>query len=217
MTRSILLNTLRQAVVEGNSESAVAEAKKWLEIDGSNPMEAIEKGLTPGILEVGRLYDSGEYFLPELITSAEAMKSALSIFRPAITADAGTLEKGKVLMATVEGDIHEIGKSIVSSMLETRGFRVFDLGADVKLETLAKQIQELKPDVVGLSALLTTTMVNQKRAIETIRERGVLVKFIVGGAPVTRKWARQIGADGYGKDAFEAVEVVENLLKNNAR
>jgi 5-methyltetrahydrofolate--homocysteine methyltransferase len=102
-------------------------------------------------------------------------------------------------------------------MLETRGFRVFDLGADVKLETLAKKIQELKPDVVGLSALLTTTMVNQKRAIETIRERGVLVKFIVGGAPVTRKWARQIGADGYGKDAFEAVEVVENLLKNNAR
>lgn len=203
---------MRQAVIDGMIEDAKSLAEEWLGIEGSNPIEAVEKGLTPGINEVGRLYEDGVYFLPELIASSEAMKAALNILRPAITSGEGPLEKGVVLMATIEGDIHEIGKSIVSAILEAHGFRVFDLGANVKLDTIYKKIKTIKPDVVGLSALLTTTMVNQKRAVEHIQKEGYDVKVIVGGAPVTRAWAEEIGADGYGKDAFEAAEIVQELM-----
>ena len=213
MTKIVLLNRMRQSVIEGNIEDAESLAEEWLGIERSNPIEAVEEGLTPGINEVGRLYENGEYFLPELITSSEAMKAALNVFMPVIISGGGSLEKGVVLMATIEGDIHEIGKSIVSALLEARGFRVIDLGADVKLDTIYKKIKSLKPDIVGLSALLTTTMVNQKRAVEQIQEEGYDVKVIVGGAPVTRAWAEEIGADGYGKDAFEAVEIVEKLVQ----
>lgn len=207
------------AVIEGTPDSAVDLAEKWLSTEGADPLEAVEKGLTPGIREVGRLYEEGEYFLPELVGSAEAMKAALNTLRPAITTGAEAMEKGVVIMATVEGDIHEIGKSVVSAILEARGFRVHDLGSDVKMEYLFQKVRDLKPDVVGLSALLTTTMVNQKRALEGIRERGYKSRVIVGGAPVSRSWAAQIGADGYGKDAFEAAEVVEKLIdhKNSIR
>ena len=202
---------MHRAVVDGNNAAGISAAEAWLTLSG-DPLEAVEQGLTPGIREVGDLYESGEYFLPELVTSAETMKAALNILRPALTSGSAALEKGVVVMATVEGDIHEIGKSIVSAILEARGFRVYDLGPNVKLELLYEKVREVDPDVVGLSALLTTTMVNQKRAVEEIRNRGHKAKVIVGGAPVSRAWAEQIGADGYGKDAFQAADLVESLV-----
>jgi len=211
MTESDLLITMKQGVIDGNTEKCTEAAEGWLKLNLS-PLQAVERGLTPGIVEVGCLYEAGEYFLPELVMAAEAMKAGLNILRPAIAEGGGSLDKGTVIMATVEGDIHEIGKSIVSAILEARGFRVYDLGPDTKLDYLYKKVEELKPDVVGLSALLTTTMLNQKRAVEEIHRRGYGTKVMVGGAPVSREWAAQIGADGYGKDAFKAAELVERLV-----
>ena len=212
MTQIELLEAMRQSVIDGSLETAKHTAGQWLSIAGANPLEAVERGFTPGIEEVGRLYEEGEYFLPELIASAEAMKAALNVLRPAITSEAVTLDKGVVVLATVEGDIHEIGKSIVGALLEANGYKVHDLGANVSLDLLCRKIKEVKPHVVGLSALLTTTMMNQRKAVFAIRNEGFRVKIIVGGAPVTEKWAWQIGADGYGKDAFQAVEIVDDLL-----
>ena len=211
MTKTELLKKMHRAVVDGDNAAGATAAEEWLSLS-ADPLEAVEQGLTPGIREVGDLYESGEYFLPELVTSAETMKAALNILRPALTAGSASLDKGIVVMATVEGDIHEIGKSIVSAILEARGFRVYDMGPNVRLDLLYEKVQEVDPDVVGLSALLTTTMVNQKRAIEEIKNRGHKARVIVGGAPVSRAWAEQIGADGYGKDAFEAADLVEKLV-----
>ena len=211
MTKTELLHKLKQAVIDGDKQSCISAAQSWLELQ-ADPISAVEQGLTPGIREVGRLYEEGEYFLPELVTSAEAMKAALNVLRPAIVEGSASLDKGSVIMATVEGDIHEIGKTIVSAILEARGFRVFDLGADVKLDILYDKIQEIDPDVVGLSALLTTTMSNQKKVVEEVQRQGWKAKVIVGGAPVSKAWAEQIGADGYGKDAFAAADLVERLV-----
>ena len=211
MKREEILRGFYKSIIEGQNSYAAELAKQWLELK-LEPLDAVEYGLSPGMEEVGRLYEEGEYFLPELVGSAEAMKAALNILRPAIAGGAGSLEKGLIIMATVEGDIHEIGKSVVTAILEARGFRVVDLGADCKLEFLYRKVDELKPDMVGLSALLTTTMVNQRRAIDGLRERGLTTKVVVGGAPVTRKWAEEIGADGFGKDAFEAAAMVEKLM-----
>lgn len=203
---------MTKAVIDGDINRSVELSEKWLKTNGTDPLTAVESGLSPGIREVGRLYEEGEYFLPELVSSAEAMKAALNVLRPALVSGNISLEKGVVIMATVEGDIHEIGKSVVSAILEARGYRVYDLGSNVKMEKLFEKVGEIKPDVVGLSALLTTTMVNQKTALEGIRSLSSKTKVIVGGSPVTRSWAQQIGADGYGKDAFEAAEVVDNLI-----
>ncbi|MBL7192287.1 cobalamin-dependent protein [bacterium] len=212
MEREQLLEEFYRNVVQGQEKSVAEAAGEWLKM-GFNPLEAVEEGLSPGIREVGRLYDAGEYFLPELVGSAEAMKAALRVLRPAIAQGSGKIDKGLVIMATVEGDIHEIGKSVVAAVLEARGYQVIDLGSDCKLDNLYKKTMELNPDVVGLSALLTTTMTNQRRAIAGLRERGLKTKVIVGGAPVNRRWAEEIGADGFGKDAFEAAELVDKLMR----
>jgi len=212
MSKTELLKEMSLSVIGGNNAKAKELAEKWLTLDDTNPLEAIEKGYTPGMQEVGRLYEEGEYFLPDLVGSAEAMKAAMNVFRPVIVAGAGKMEKGTIIMASVEGDIHEIGKSVVSAILEAKGYRVHDLGPSVRMDLLYQKVKELKPDVVGLSALLTTTMINQKKAVEEIKGMAFGAKVIVGGAPVSRKWADDIGADGYGKDAFEAAELVESLL-----
>jgi len=215
MEKEKILALMSQAIIEGNQEEAVRLAREALELK-LDLAEVIEKGYVPGIQKVGELWEKGEYFLPELITSSEAMKAALAILEPEIKKmDQGLRARGKVVIGTVEGDIHDIGKNIVASMLQASGFEVFDLGADVKLEKFIEKAEEVKADIIGLSALLTTTMIGQKRLIELLQKRQLRERYkvIVGGAPVTARWAEEIGADGYAENAVAAVHLVEKLLR----
>jgi trimethylamine corrinoid protein len=198
---------MAEAIVAGDAETAAALARQAL--DGRLDLQAaIEHGYIPGIRRVGELWESGEYFLPELITSAAAMKAALAVLGPALDATAAAgLSRGRIVIGTIEGDIHDIGKNLVSSMLSANGFDVVDLGADVKIDRFIDAAVETRADLICLSALLTTTMLGQRRVIERLRERGLRDRFkvLVGGAPVSRAWAAEIGADGYGENALAAV------------
>jgi trimethylamine corrinoid protein len=206
--------SLSRAVIDGDKDAAAALAREVL-ASGLDPGEALEQGFIPGIQRVGALWESGEYFLPELIASAEAMKAAMAVLRPALEAGrAAALSLGKVVIGTVEGDIHDIGKNLVAAMLSANGFEVIDLGADVKLERFIAQAEETEAKLICLSALLTTTMLGQRRFIELLRSRGLREKYkvLVGGAPVTRAWADDIGADGYGENALAAVQAAKSVL-----
>jgi corrinoid protein of di/trimethylamine methyltransferase len=204
---------LAQAVIEGEPEDAEALAKKALVL-GLDPLECITQGLTKGIQEVGRLFSSGDYFLPELIIGADAMKAALDILEPELVGDQKREVVGRVVLGTVEGDLHEIGKTLVGTMLTANGFQVTDIGVDKKPEEFIAAIKEVNADIVGASALLTTTMLQQKKLIEAIDESGLRnqVKVLVGGAPVTEIFAKEIGADGYAEDAISAIEMAFRLM-----
>lgn len=206
---------MQTAIIEGNKDEAEALAREALEkhLDLS---EVVEKGYIPGIQKVGDLWEKGEYFLPELITSAECMKAAMNILRPEMEkAQIETKSTGKIVIGTIEGDIHDIGKNLVSSMLSANGFEVIDLGADVKLERFIEKAEEEKADCICLSALLTTTMLGQKKLIEMLKEKNLYGQFkvMVGGAPVNQKWSDDIGADGYAENAMIAVQAVKNIIK----
>jgi corrinoid protein of di/trimethylamine methyltransferase len=202
-----------QVVIDGEPEDAEALAREALE-QGLDPLECITNGLTPGIQEVGRLFSNGEYFLPELIIGADAMKKALDVLEPALLADQKREVVGKVVLGTVEGDMHEIGKTLVGTMLTANGFQVFDIGVDKKAEEFITAIKENDADIVGASALLTTTMLQQKKLIEMLEAAGLRdkVKVMVGGAPVTESYAREIGADGYAEDAISSVDMAFRLM-----
>ncbi|MBC7348549.1 MAG: corrinoid protein [Candidatus Aminicenantes bacterium] len=209
------LKLLNQAIVQGRVEEAGPQAEKAL-ASGLPPLEIIEKACLPAIEEVGRLWEGGEYFLPELIAGAEAMKAAMVILQAALKSAGQTLQStGRVVIGTVEGDIHDIGKNLVASMLRAASFEVIDLGADVKIEKFVETAVEEKADLIALSALLTTTMLNQKKVIELLTSRGLRDRFkvMVGGAPVTEKYALEIGADGYGESAVQAVAVARSLVQ----
>lgn len=215
MSKEELLTKMGKAIIEGNKNESEALAKEALK-QKMDLNEVIEKGFVPGIQKVGNLWESGEYFLPELITSAECMKSAMGILQPEMEkSQIQTQSKGKVVIGTVEGDIHDIGKNLVSSMLSANGFEVHDLGADVKLEQFIEKAEEEDADFICLSALLTTTMLGQKRVVEILNEKGLKnrIKVLVGGAPVNQKWADDIGADGYGENAMVAVKVAQKIIK----
>jgi trimethylamine corrinoid protein len=208
-----LFNLMAEAVVTGNKEAAETLAKRALS-EKFDPNEVIEKGYIPGIQKAGILWEKGEYFLPELISSAECMKAVMAVLKPALKASqAERFSRGKVVIGTIEGDIHDIGKNLVASMLSANGFDVMDLGADVKLERFIDKAREMDADLICLSALLTTTMLNQRRLIEMLKERGLRQQFkvLVGGAPVTKRWASDIGADGYGENALEAVRLAKEI------
>ncbi|MGC9335724.1 MAG: cobalamin B12-binding domain-containing protein [Anaerolineae bacterium] len=209
-----LYKQMAQAVIDGDDEEAAALAQKALD-QGVAPLEAINKGFTAGMDVVGELYASGEYFLPDLILGGEAMKAALTVLEPALQAAGQAREVlGKVVLGTVKGDIHEIGKSLVGSMLAANGFEVYDLGIDVEAEGFVAKAREYDADIVALSALLTTTMLHQRDVIEHLSEAGLRekVKVMVGGSPVTQAWADQIGADGFAEDAANAVTVAKRLM-----
>ncbi len=215
MSKEEILARMGKAIIEGNKDEAEALAKEALE-EKIDLIEVIEKGYVPGIQKVGDLWEKGEYFLPELITSAECMKSAVNILQPEMEkAQIQTRSKGKVIIGTVEGDIHDIGKNLVSSMLSANGFDVHDLGADVKLERFIEKAEEVDANFICLSALLTTTMLGQKRVVEILKEKGLSdrIKILVGGAPVNQKWADDIGADGYGENAMVAVKVAQKIIE----
>ncbi|MCD6426459.1 MAG: corrinoid protein [Anaerolineales bacterium] len=204
---------LMAAVVDGEPEDAEAIAKEALEAN-LDPLECINKGLVPGIQKVGELFSTGEYYLPELIIGADAMKAALEILEPALVGGQKLDVVGMVILGTVEGDLHEIGKTLVGTMLTANGFKVVDIGANQSVEAFVKAIKEHGADIVGASALLTTTMLQQKKLVEALESAGLKnkVKIMVGGAPVTDRYAQEIGADGYAEDAISAVDIAFRLM-----
>ena len=210
---SEMYEQLAQAVIEGEAEDAKMLAEQALD-QNLDPLTCINEGLTKGIEEVGGLFASGEYYLPDLILGAEAMKTALSILEPAMVGGQEREVVGKVVMGTVEGDMHEIGKTLVSTMLTANGFKVYDIGVDQSAEKFIDAIKEYDAEIVGASALLTTTMLQQRKLIEAIDEAGLReqVKILVGGAPVTDSYATEIGADGYAEDAISAVDLAFRLI-----
>ena len=206
------LKALHDAILTGNTKTAVAVTNAAV-AEGVDPQELISKCMVPAMDEVGRLFQCEEYFVPELLLAARAMKGSLEVIRPLLTAR-GHEPSGRVVIGTVKGDLHDIGKNIVGSMLEGGGFEVIDLGADVGPEKFVEAILRSNANFVCLSALLTVTMPSMKTTIEALKKAGVRerVKVLVGGAPVTRQFAEQIGADGYSEDAPGAVALARQLI-----
>jgi trimethylamine corrinoid protein len=206
-----LFSRMYRAVVDGDKAAAVSLANEAIEA-GVELLEAIDEGYVPGIREAGRLWDEGTYFLPELVTSAQAMTAAMEVLQPRLAADDDALKLGRVVIGTVQGDIHDIGKTLVGTLLSANGFLVSDEGADVPVDRFVERASELGADLVCASALLTTTMTVQSDLIKKLREVGSTAKVMVGGAPVTQKWADEIGADGFADSAVGAVAVARRLV-----
>ncbi len=209
---------MQESLITGAPDSARALAQAALSA-GIAPLDAINQGFVPGMHAVGEQFAQGKMFLPDMMASAEAMRSAMAVLEPELKKmGAQRPLAGTVLLGTTKGDIHEIGKILVGTMLTAHGFRVIDLGVDVGGERFAAQARDLKADIVGVSALLTTTMKNQKGVVEALDQAGLrpAVKVMVGGAPVTRRWAEEIGADGYAKDAMSAVNLARELMAQKA-
>jgi corrinoid protein of di/trimethylamine methyltransferase len=209
-----ILSQISAALIEGENEKTVDLVKQALEA-GHEPLEIINQGLVPGMDIVGEKFSEGEYFLPHLIISASAMQEAVEILQPELRArqqEVATV--GKIVLGTVYGDIHEIGKSLVGTMLSVHGFQVYDLGVDVSPEKFVAKLRETGASLLGLSALLTTTMRGQQEVIEALQAAGIRqnVKVLVGGAPVSESWATEIGADGYAEDASGAVRLALKLV-----
>ena len=209
-----LFQEMAQSIIDGDSEVSANLARRAVD-QGIDPLEAIAEGFVLGVNQVGEAFARGDAFLPELVMSGEAMKAAVAVLEPELS-KRGTERKvlGKVILCTVEGDIHEIGKTLVGTMLSSAGFKVFDLGVDVPVMKVVEKAREVNADIVAMSALLTTTMVHQRDVIEALEDIGIRskVKVIVGGAPVTNEWVKQIRADGYSEDAIGAIKVTKELL-----
>jgi corrinoid protein of di/trimethylamine methyltransferase len=208
-----LLAQITASLVAGDPDAAVEGTRQALAA-GVEPLAIIEGGLVPGMRVVGDKYASGEYFLPNLIVSASGMKQAMALLDPELKARRQAVKSaGTVVIGTVRGDIHEIGKSLVATMLTANGFEVHDLGVDVPADAFVARVRETGANLVGLSALLTTTMHGQKDVIHALETAGLRgqVKVMVGGAPVNKKWADEIGADGWAQDAVAAVDLATRL------
>lgn len=205
---------MQQSILDGAPETAARLAREAVTA-GVAPLEAINLGYVPGMHAVGEQFALHTLFLPDMMASAEAMRAAMGVLEPELTrAGAERPVAGVVILGTTKGDIHEIGKCLVGTLLTAHGFRVHDLGADVPGDRFAAKARDLAADIVGVSALLTTTMKNQKSVIDALEKEGLRsqIKVMVGGAPVTRHWAQEIGADGYARDAISAVALARELM-----
>jgi corrinoid protein of di/trimethylamine methyltransferase len=210
---SEIFTQLANSLIDGDPDATYALTKQALEA-GIEPMAIIREGLMPGMNAVGDKFSCGEYFLPDLIIAADGMRSAMELLEPELRARQQTIESpGTVVLGTVAGDIHEIGKSLVGTMLSANGFKVYDLGVNVPTHNFIQKVRETNANLLGLSALLTTTMTVQRDIIHELTEAGIRsqIKVMVGGAPVTRSWAEEIGADGYAEDALGAVQLARKL------
>lgn len=207
------LRALREAVVKGDATKTSALSKELLS-KGVPPKDIMSEGLVEGMNIIGDMWKQNKVFIPEVLLAARALHGGLAIIKPALDKEQHE-NAGKVLIGTVKGDIHDIGKNIVAIMLEGAGFEVKDLGVDVPPETFASEIKENKPQILALSALLTTTMKAMEETIKYLEKEGLrdLVKVIVGGAPVNKEFADEIGADGYGKNAMDAVDLARSLVR----
>jgi 5-methyltetrahydrofolate--homocysteine methyltransferase len=203
---------LYDAILNGDAKKARAATETALSA-GVKPMGLIQEFMVPAMEEVGRLFEAEEYFVPELLLSARAMKSSLDLLKPLLSAS-GEKMSVRVVIGTVKGDLHDIGKNIVASMLEGGGFEVIDLGTDVSPENFVAAVKDRSPQIVCMSALLTVTMPSMRTTIDALKTAGLRtqVKVLVGGAPVTMQYAKEIGADGYSENANGAVGLVKNLL-----
>ncbi len=214
MDKEQMLEKLAAAVVDGYEDEAKALAQTAV-AEGIDPLEAIERGLSKGMEIVGGQFDSGEAYLPELLMAAAAFNAAMAVLKPEIEAQKKQMAKmGKVLIGTVKGDVHSIGKDIVASVLDTSGFEVVDMGVDNSSLEIIQEAEKIGADVIALSSLMTTTMPGQKEVIDTLNEMGLRQKYrvIVGGGPVNQAWADRIGADGYGRSAIDSAALVKALL-----
>lgn len=219
ISKDDLFQAMSASVIEGEEEEAGALARRAIEA-GIDPIETINQGFIPGIEHVGKQFSQGTMFLPELVMAGEAMKAAVAVLEPEMVKRGSQRAfLGNVVLATVQGDIHDIGKTLVGTLLSSNGFQVFDLGVDVPLEAIIEKAQEVDADLIALSALLTTTMVNQRAVIRSLVEAGLRERFkvIVGGAPASSDWAKEIGADGFSSDAVGAVELARQLVQTPSR
>ncbi|MCK4472570.1 MAG: corrinoid protein [Anaerolineae bacterium] len=202
-----------QASIEEYDRDAAEAAAEEAITAGLDPVKAVEKGFAEPIRELGEAFDRMEIFLPQLVMAADAMKAGMGVLEEAIKASGGVLEKkGVIVLGTVEGDIHDIGKTVVAAMLQANGYEVHDLGVEVPCTRFIQAAEELGADVIAMSALLSTTMLFQRDVVELLRNKGLDEKYfiMVGGAPVTQAWADKIGANGYARDAVEAVKVLDS-------
>ena len=209
-----ILRKLKQAIIDGEAEDAGELARQGLD-QGLDPLVIIDEALTPGINRVGELFANGDYFIPNLVIAGDAIKEAFNILDPVLAGDrAQNTILGRVVLGTVEGDVHEIGKTLVATMLTANGFRVTDIGADKTAAEFVAAVQDNQATLVGASALMTTTMLEQRSIIEALQEAGLRdqVKVLVGGSPVSQSWADEIGADGYAEDAMSAVDLAFRLI-----
>jgi dimethylamine corrinoid protein len=211
LARDELFDKLADAVVVGDGDVALVLAKECVE-KGLKPLAIIAEGLNEGMKRVGDLYEQQEYYVPEVLLSKDAMEAAFEYLRPYIKTEQAELS-GTVVLGTVAGDVHSIGKNIVKLLLETGGFTVIDLGEDVTSEDFIRAAKEHKADVVGMSSLMTTTMLGMGETVENLKGQGLDVLTVIGGAPVNDTFRAKIGADGYAEDAAKAVRVVENILR----
>jgi 5-methyltetrahydrofolate--homocysteine methyltransferase len=206
------LKKLYEAVVSGDAKASHAITQQAL-AEGIDPLQLVNDHMVPAMDEVGRRFEANEYFVPELLISARAMKSALDLIRPLLTAR-GDRPAGRVAIGTVKGDLHDIGKNLVASLLEGGGFEVIDLGVNVAPEKFIETVRDKDANIVAMSALLTTTMPAMKTTIDALKQAGVRekVKVLIGGAPITQKYAEEIGADGYSENAVGAVALAKKAV-----
>ncbi len=213
MSQESFYEEISESIVNLDKDKAISLAKKAID-ENMNLLDVVEKGFGAGIRRIGDLWDEGEFFLPELMLGGNIVQESMELLLPHLKANKEDITSGKVVIATIEGDIHSIGKTIVATMLSANGFEVYDLGADVSAEKIIRTALEKNANIIGVSALLTTTMIGQKKLIETLKERGIRDKFkvILGGAPVTKNWVNECQADGYADNAIEAVKLIKKLI-----
>ena len=206
-----MLERLKQAVMEGDEDAAVTAAREAVDA-GIDPQRAIMEGLAPGMAEMGRLYEEGECYVPELMVSSEALYAGLGVLQPLVVGGAGADRKGVVVIGVVQGDIHDIGKNLVKMMLEVSGFEIHDLGRDVEMERFIEESQRVRADLLCLSALMTTTIIAIKDYMPDFKAKLPGTKIMIGGAPLNQHLADEWGADGYGENAMEAARVATRLM-----
>ena len=213
MAQEQFYSEISDAIVNLDKEKAIELANRAI-TENLNLLEVIEKGYGDGIRRIGELWEEGEFFLPELMHGGNIMQESMDILLPSLKESGTSASQGVVVIATIEGDIHSIGKTIVGTMLSANGFDVYDLGADVPAEKIIETAVEKNADVIGVSALLTTTMFGQKKIIDILEDKGIRDNFkvIIGGAPVTKEWTEECNADGFAGSAVGAVKLVKNLL-----
>jgi len=213
MDESEFLNKIREAIVRGDIDGARETAREAIKA-GVSALKLVN-AMSSGMVEVGKLLESRVYFVAEVLVSAEAMSQALEVLKPYLSVEESKKYRGRVILGTVEGDIHDIGKGIVSTLLQTAGFEVYDLGVDVPAEKFIEKIREINPDILGLSSLLTTSLPEIKKIVEKLKAEGLRdkVKVIVGGAAVTKEFAEEAGVDVYCLDAVEGVEICKKYVE----